>query len=115
MTFDPIASAEFWKSRNQTERAALVQMTEQARQEALRLARLFKEEAGAEAVYLFGSLAEGTTYHSAFDIDLAMVKGDFFVAFRLAQSCRFEVDLQEYEALPEHVQRRVDTHGVRLI
>ena len=67
MKFDALESAKFWSLRNQTEQATLESLVDQAQQEARHLAQRLKAEAGAEAVYLFGSLAEGTVYRLGFD------------------------------------------------
>ncbi|MCP9929803.1 nucleotidyltransferase domain-containing protein [Cyanobium sp. AMD-g] len=114
----------FWQQRWQ-EAIALAQAREQA---ALRLAPeaaalLRASWPGLEAIWLFGSVAEGRT-HSVSDIDLAVAglpaealltataELDSLAACR--QDPAIPIDLVRLESLPPHWQQRIRERAIAL-
>lgn len=100
---------------NEAERRRIDERADAARAEAGRLARRILDSGrGGEAVYLFGSLAQGRPSSLDFDIDLALEGGDCARAMEVAADSPFRVDIVELEALPAHIRARVRETGIRL-
>ncbi|MDH7577559.1 MAG: nucleotidyltransferase domain-containing protein [Bacillota bacterium] len=90
-----------------------------AQQRAQAVARLLKEKWGAQAVYLFGSLAGGRLWeHSDLDFFVVGLPGSEHYYEILADAERiaapFEVDLILEEAAPAYIKKAVAEKGVRL-
>lgn len=87
---------------------------------ARRGADLLKKEYGAEAVYLFGSLAETpSVFDERSDVDLAVRGLDEAVYYRAVSRLldldhAFDVDLVQLETAPESLVKKIETEGVRL-
>jgi len=111
VSFDPLASAEYWNRRNHRDAELLQAKVSRAWNEVERLARDLREKAGVSRVILFGSLAEGTVRSEQFDLDLAYEGGDDRQCLRVAETSSFSVDLVDYQSLPAHVRQRVDRLG----
>ena len=75
---------------------------------------MLREKADAQKVVIFGSLAEKNVRNMQFDIDLSIWGGDWFKAQEIVESCAFKIDVVNYENLPPHIQKRIDTHGREL-
>ena len=113
-TFDAESYAAAWRKRNKIEQERTEQRVVAALTEAKRLARLLAADAAVAQTILFGSLAEDTVRNENFDIDLAIRGGNWLKAQEIAEESPFKVDVVEYDAVPEHVRKRVDAKGVVL-
>lgn len=87
------------------------ELVDRAYQTALECTRRLVEEFGAEAVYLFGSLAKGVFVRGS-DIDLA-VKGIPFRKYlragaELMNVNGFEIDLIDLESIREPLKTRIE-------
>jgi predicted nucleotidyltransferase len=112
--FDAESYASSWRKRNQEEKKRIHKREVEAHEEARRIARRLIEDAGADKVALFGSLAEGTIRNERFDIDLAIWGGNWFKAQEIAEESTFKIDIIEYEHLPPHVKKRIEQRGMVL-
>ncbi len=87
---------------------------------ARRGADLLKKEYGADAVYLFGSLAEEpSVFDERSDVDLAVRGLDEAVYYRAVSRLldldhAFDVDLVQLETAPEGLVTKIETEGARL-
>ena len=86
--------------------------------EAERLSSYLVKDFGAEAVYLFGSLAWSDTHSPETDIDLAVLglpPEQYFEAIGfLERESNFPVDLVELEKLSNHFRERILNEGRKL-
>lgn len=115
MSFDPERYAAGIRLANERERNAIAERLQRARGEARRLAEAIKsQDPNTRAVYLFGSVAEGTPSRLGFDIDLALDGGDPYKALDVTESSEFEVDVADLDRLPVHVRDRILDRGIRL-
>jgi predicted nucleotidyltransferase len=113
--FDPEPYAAGLKRQNGYERDAIARRLVEAVQEAHRLAGAIKAaDDEVRVVYLFGSVAEGCSSNSKFDIDLAIDGGDVFKAMEITERSVFEVDVVDLNLVPEHVRKRILDTGIRL-
>lgn len=97
----------------------LQERKEKAISEAKRLAKILKQDFGAEKVYLFGSLARPDGFHTRSDIDLAVQglsprKYYRAVSFLLDEAQDFQVDLIDLEECRETIRLRILEEGVEL-
>jgi predicted nucleotidyltransferase len=113
--FDPRPFVEAIQRRNEETRAALASRRDRAIQEARSLAgRIKREVPGVEEVILFGSVAEDRVVGPDFDIDLAIVGGDPYLAEDIATGGEFRVDIADFTRLPEHLRKRISERGIKL-
>ncbi len=112
MPFDPERYAAGLREANRRERERIGERATQAREEAARLARAITDaDPEVQAVYLFGSLAEGDPRHLDFDIDLAIDGGDVYAAEAVTEQSAYAVDVVALDRVPAHVRERVEQHG----
>lgn len=115
MSFDPERYAAGIRVANERERKAIDERMQRARSEAQRLAERIKaSDSAVRAVYLFGSVAEGSASRIDFDIDLALEGGDTYKALDLTETSDFEVDVVALARLPTHVRERILDRGILL-
>lgn len=97
------------KSRQKNQR-----IIRNALREAGRLAHILVKKFGAQAVVLYGSLAQGRYFDEISDIDLA-VKGMGDNYFRAYGYCirlsKFNVDVRVYDDMPRSMKLRIDKEG----
>ena len=109
---------EAWQKRLRQEREALDQAAQQAREQAQVCAKALVEEYGAELVYLIGSLARGSSFHSRSDIDLVVAgiapERYFAVLADIAERAGREVDLILLESATPALLECVANEGVLL-
>lgn len=109
---------EAWQKRLRQEQEALDQAAQQAREQAQVCAKALVEEYGAERVYLIGSLARGSGFHSRSDIDLAVAgiapERYFAVLADIAERAGREVDLILLESATPALLEYVANEGVLL-
>lgn len=90
------------------------QVLKAALREAMDLAHVLVDKFGAEAVVLYGSLAQGRYFDATSDIDLA-VKGigdNYFKAYgHCIRLSAFDVDVRVYEDMPRSMKLRIDKEG----
>ena len=102
----------------ETVRSRSIKILEQARQDALTVARLLVGEFGAKRVWLFGSVLTGRGLRQTSDIDLAVERlpeEQFFRAVgRALQTSRFDVDLKTMEKLPGSWREKILHEGKEL-
>ncbi|GAB1482758.1 hypothetical protein MASR2M78_15740 [Treponema sp.] len=116
MTFDAQPYAQATKQRNEAERVQIAKRAVEATEEAKRLARAIKEnDPDIKAVYLFGSLAQGTPSNLDFDIDLALDGGDTYKAMDISEESAFSVDLVQLNLVPAHLRKRILETGIELL
>ncbi len=113
-TFNAESYAAAWRKRNKNEQERTEQRIRAALIEAKRLARLLAADAAVAETILFGSLAEETVRNENFDIDLAIRGGNWLKAQEIAEDSPFKVDVVEYDAVPEHIRKRIDERGLVL-
>lgn len=112
MPFDPERYAAGLREANRREHAQIAVRAGHAREEAARLARSIADtDPTVQAVYLFGSLAEGEPRRLDFDIDLAIDGGDVYAAEAATEQSTFSVDVVALDRVPEHVRERIEHHG----
>ena len=109
--FDAESYASFWQNQNEAEKMRIEERIREALDEASRIAACLIHEAEVEKVVLFGSLAESSVKDEQFDIDLAVWGGNWFRAQEIGEKSSFNVDIVEYENLPPHLKKRIDTRG----
>jgi predicted nucleotidyltransferase len=115
MSFDPRPYIAYYKSKNEEEERLIRARAADALHEARRLAREIRAaDPTVRAVILFGSLAEEGPRRLDFDIDLALQGGDVFKAMDVTEGSPFDVDVVDFERLPEHIRTRIRTRGVIL-
>jgi len=115
MKFDPRPYAEHYRAENEAELSAIRERTSAALVEARRLAeRILREDAGARAVILFGSLAEDGPRWKDFDIDLALDGGDLYTALDSVDGSAFDFDVVRLDRLPPNVRARIYARGIVL-
>jgi predicted nucleotidyltransferase len=115
MEFDPEPFAKAMRQRNEAEKLAMAEKREQAVAEARRLAVLIKAKvAGVEKVILFGSVAENSVRSVDFDIDLALLGGDVYLAEDVAADSSFRIDIADFNRLPDHLRSRILERGIVL-
>ena len=115
MNFDPRPYIAYYKSKNEEEERAIRARAADALKEARRLAREIRAaDPTVRAVILFGSLAEEGPRRLDFDIDLALMGGDIDKAMDVVDKSAFDVDVVDFERLPEHIRTRIRTRGVML-
>lgn len=109
---------EAWQKRLRQEREALDQAAQQARKQAQVCAKALVEKYGAKRVYLIGSLARGSGFHSRSDIDLVVAgiapERYFVVLADVAERAGREVDLILLESATPALLKCVDNEGVLL-
>ena len=107
-----------WQKRLRQEREALDQAAQQAREQAQVCAKALVEEYGAERVYLIGSLARGSGFHSRSDIDLVVAgiapERYFAVLADIAERAGRDVDLILLESATPALLEYVANEGVLL-
>ena len=113
-TFDAESYAAAWRRRNNREKERIQQRVRVGLTEAKRLAERMAADAAVTEAVLFGSLAEGAVRNENFDIDLAIRGGNWFKAREIAEDSPFKVDVIEYDAVPQHIRKRIDAKGVVL-
>ena len=109
--FDAQSYASFWRYQNEAEKKRIEERTRKALEEAHHIAARLVDEAAVEKVVLFGSLAENSVKNEPFDIDLAIWGGNWSMAQEISEESSFTVDIVEYENLPPHLKKRIDTRG----
>jgi predicted nucleotidyltransferase len=88
-----------------------------AMKDAGRMASVLGKRFGAAEVILYGSLAEQKYFDKASDIDIA-VKGIGEKYFKAYGYClrlsKFNLDIRQYEDMPQRFKERVDKKGISL-
>jgi len=116
MIFDAQPYAQATKQRNEAERIQIAKRAIEATEEAKRLARAIKEnDPEIKAVYLFGSLTQGTPSNLNFDIDFALDGGDTYKAMDITENSVFSVDLVQLNLVPVHLRQRILETGIELL
>lgn len=119
--FSPEEMARYrigWQRRQAARTAARARRQERAWQVAREAARLLRETFGAEAVWVFGSLARGRM-DEASDIDLA-VSGlaDRWLYRAIGQlqalDADFSIDLVRLEEASPSLRKRIEAEGIPL-
>ena len=108
MPFDPEVYAAGLRQANEQERRKIEQRLVEAKEEAAKLIRLLKQDAGCSDAILFGSVATNAVRGLGFDIDIAIWGGDILRAQELVENSPFAIDLVEYERAPRHIQQSID-------
>ncbi|MBX3268662.1 MAG: nucleotidyltransferase domain-containing protein [Sandaracinaceae bacterium] len=117
MSVTPRAAGEALVDRARRARERREAAEREARERAQSIAHALRDEHGADAVYLFGSLAWGG-FHDGSDIDLAVV-GLTPRALALAAAdaeaiADRSVTLLDLDDAPASLQQRIQERGVRL-
>jgi predicted nucleotidyltransferase len=116
MNFDPGPYIAYYNAKNEEERRAILARAEEALKEARRLAREIRHtDPEVRAVILFGSLAEEGPQRLDFDIDLALMGGDVDKAMNVVDKSAFDVDVVDFDLLPEHIRARIRAKGIPLL
>ncbi len=115
MNFDPRPYIAYYNAKNEEERRAIRARAEEALREAHRLAQGIQQaDPQVRAVILFGSLAEEGPRRLDFDIDLALLGGDVDKAMDVVDKSAFDVDVVDFDLLPEHIRARIQAKGIIL-
>lgn len=107
------------REREERRRRALAERLQRAEVVARSAAQVLKEQFGATAVILFGSVAHNTGFHADSDIDLAaagIAPADFWRAWAALDAIdpSFEINLIAVEEATASLKAVLETEGVAL-